>query len=222
MIHCSCQKQLYGIALFEQEIVLSDFTAGAERRFCVSPEQLMDFFRAEVTFRPFSGLVWMKSDGRGETYLIIYPAVTRTILYRRGTSPKRKRRGKDDLETHTLKLPAIAVRAAVESATRKIHSIDLWAFPGRELAAATVLYELPLPNLSGCRLCLGSTERAVDGDIRGAVERTIFDTPFNHHNHLVGTGKIPFHDYVAKYHGSCPLRTLNRIGEGRQILGGAQ
>ncbi len=55
--------------------------------------------------------------------------------------------------------------------------------------------------------------------MRGAVERTVFDTPFNHHNHLVGREDLPFHDYVKKYGGRCPLRTLKPIGRGRDILG---
>jgi len=211
------QKQLYGIGIFEEEIVLSDFTAGAERRFIVSPDQLMDFFRTEVTFRPFPGLVWMKSNGTGETYLVTFPARCRDILYRSGR--KKKRKGKDGVEILRLNLPAIAVKAGIDAPTRKISSIEMWGFAGRELSADTVLYELPLPNLSNSRLCLGSTERAAGGeDIKAAIERTIFDTPFNHHNHLVGTERIPFHDYVAKYQGKSPLKTLRRIGKGRNIL----
>jgi len=68
------QKQKYGIGIFEEEIILSDFTGPAERRFVISPEQLMSFVRTEVTFRPFPGLIWMKSDGVSDTYLLTLPA----------------------------------------------------------------------------------------------------------------------------------------------------
>jgi len=208
--NATTQRQLYGVGIFEEEIVLSDFTGEAERRFLVTPEQLMDFFRAERTFVPFPGLVWMKADGVRERYLFTLPPGRRTILYRR----KKKVVGK------RLQLPAIAIEAAVVPAGRMILSIQLWGFAGRDLKADSILYELPLPNLGGSSLCLGSTERAISGDVLGAVERTIFDTPFNHHNHLVGKESLPFHDYVKKYDGRCPLRTLKRIGRGRDILEG--
>lgn len=214
----SLQRQLYGIGIFEEEIILSDFTDGPEKRFVVSTEQLMDFFRSEVVFRPFPGLVWMKSDGTGETYLVTLPATERTILYNSGR--KKKRKDRSNLTDYRLRLPAIAVKAQVDTASRKITSISMWGFAGRELTRETVLYELPLPNLNGSSLCLGSTERAANGtDLRGAIERVIFDTPFNHHSHLVGKAKIPFQDYVAKYKGRTPLATLPKLGTGRQILG---
>lgn len=213
------QKQLYGVAIFEEEIVLTDYTGDGEKSFCVTPAQLMDFFRSEVTFRPFPGLVWMKSDGSGESYLVTLPAAERTILYRKGRKESRKGNGK--LQVIKLQLPAVAVLARVGADDRKIFDIDLWAFAGKVLAADTVLYELPLPNLQGSSLCLGSIEKAAPGsDLRGALERMIFDTPFNHHNHIVGTEKLPFHDYARKYKGRCPLRTLNRIGTGRELLRG--
>lgn len=213
------QKQLYGVGIFEEEIVLSDFTDGAEKRFIVSPEQLMDFFRSEVTFRPFPGLVWMKSDGSGESYLVVLPRASRTILYRQVTK-KSKGKAKDDLVDYRLKLPAIAVQAKIDTAIRRISHISMWGMSEMSLHEGTILYELPLPNLSGSSLCLGSTERAVGGDILGAIERTIFDTPFNHHNHLVGVERITFQSYVEKYGGRCPPRTLKKLGKGRDIMGG--
>lgn len=204
------QRQLYGIALYKSEIVLSDFTAGPERRFVVTPEQLMGFIRSEVTLRPFPGLVWMQTGGEYEKYLLTLPPGPRTILYRQKKKVTAKR----------LSLPAVAVQVGIDVTEKRVRSISLWGFAGRELRPDSILYELPLPNLSGSHLCLGSTERAVEGDILGAVARTIFDTPFNHHNHLVGTAKIPFHDYVKQHKGRCPLRTLKRLGYGRDILGG--
>lgn len=206
------QRQLYGIGIFEEEIVLSDFTADGEQRFLVSPEQLMDFFRTEVVFRPFSGLVWMKTDGHGERYLFTLPAAERPILYRPVA-------GKEKLDAYRLRLPAMAVLVSVKAATRNIDSIKLWGFTGKVLADDSVLYELPLPNLSDFRLCLGSTERVAIGDnISAAAERVIFDTPFNHHNHIVGTARMPFCDYVKKYKGRCPLHTLKRLCTGRALL----
>jgi hypothetical protein len=208
------QKQLYGVAIFEDEIVLADFSDNAERRYVVTPEQLMGFFKTEITFRPFPGLIWMKTDGVGDTFMITLPAAQRTILYKRGGKGKKK------IEAIPLRLPTIAVKASFSGTDRKLSSIGMWGFAGRTLRDDTVLYELPLPNLSGSSLCLGATERASGCNISATVERVIFDTPFNHHSHLVGTAKLPFHDYAKKYRGSCPLRTLNKLGYGRQLLGG--
>lgn len=206
----STQRQLYGIAIFEEEIVLSDFTGHAESRFIISPEQLMSFVRTEVTFRPFPGLIWMKTDGGQDTYLLTLPAGLRTILYKPGKKMTVKK----------MQLPAIAIRAVFDS-QKSIQSISMWGFTGR-LRPETTLYELPLPNLGGSGLCLGATNRNFGTDVRQAVEKAIFDTPFNHHNYLVGKERIPFHDYVKRYKGLCPLRTLKQIGTGSQILGGAR
>jgi len=203
------QKQLYGIGIFEEEIILSDFTGEGEKRFAISQEQLMQFCRSEVTFRPFPGLLWMKTDGTTDTYLLLFPAAQRTILYRMGKELTAKR----------LQLPELAIKATFSS-DRKISSISMWGLAKGPLKNDSVLYELPLPNLSGSGLCLGSAERATDSDVRAAVEKTIFDTPFNHHNYLVGTANIPFHEYVKKHKGRCPLNSLKKIGTGREILGG--
>lgn len=204
------QKQQYGIGIFEEEIILSDFTGPAERRYVISPEQLMSFVRAEVTFRPFPGLIWMKSDGLHDTYLLTIPAGQRSILFRQ----------KGKLVVKKLHLPAMAIRAGICNDERKVRSISIWGFSGSTLKPGSILYELPLPNLSGHSLCLGSTNGFVGNDIRGAIITTIFDTPFNHHNYLVGRARLPFPDYVKKHKGRCPLRTLKPIGVGKDILGG--
>lgn len=206
------QKQQYGIGIFDEEIILSDFTGPAERRFVISPEQLMSFVRTEVTFRPFPGLIWMKSDGLYDTYLLTLPAGQRSILFRQ--------KQKSKLVDKQLRLPAMAVRARVSTDERKIKSIDIWGFSGSSLKAASILYELPLPNLSKHSLCLGSTNGAVGSDVRSAIITTIFDTPFNHHNYLVGRARLPFPDYVKIHKGRCPLRTLKPLGSGKDILGG--
>lgn len=203
------QRQLYGIGIFEEEIVLSDFTGPAESRFIINPEQLASFVQTEVTFIPFPGLIWMKTTGTHDTYMLTLPAARRTILYK----PSKK------VTTKTLQLPSIAVKAEFDPSQKSVTRISMWGFTGR-LKPETTLYEIPLPNLSNSSLCLGSTMRAFGGNIREAVEKTIFDTPFNHHNYLVGKERIPFHDYVKKYKGLCPLRTLKKIGIGRDILGG--
>lgn len=213
MNNAALQKQLYGVAIFEDEIVLSDFSGTAESRYIVTPEQLMTFFKTEITFRPFPGLIWMKTSGSADVYLFTLPSARRTILYKRGNKKK-------TTESIALRMPAVAVKVGI-SDHRKITSIEMWGFAGKHLHNDTVLYELPLPNLTGSRLCLGATERATGSDIRAAVETTIFDTPFNHHNHIVGSEKIPFHDYVKKYHASaCRFGTLNKIGVGRDLLEG--
>lgn len=204
------QQQLYGIAIYEQEIVMVDYTGTDEKRFVVQPEQLMGFFRTEVTFKPFPGLIWMKTDTTTETYLLTLPAGLRTIFYEHNKK----------VVTRKLTMPSIVVMATIDSKRRKISEIDMWGYGGKGITPETVLYELPLPNLTGSRLCLGSTERAAGADVREAVEKTIFDTPFNHHHLIVGRDNIPFLDYVKKYKGKCPFPTLNVIGTCRQIFGG--
>lgn len=204
------QKQLYGIGIFEEEIVLSDFTDGGERRFVVTPEQLMTFVSTEVTFRPFPGLIWMKRDQQCETHLFRMPAGKRTILYRKGKK----------LTDLKLELPPMIVQVRVNQSGSAVQSINMWCFSGRALHDDTVLYQLPLPNLTGSSLCLGGGERTIGKDVRTSAEKAIFDTPFNHHNHLVGREKIPFHDYAKKYKGTCPLRTLKQIETGRKVLKG--
>ena len=203
------QKQLYGIAIFEEEILLQDFTGTGEKRLIVTPEQLMEFFRTGITFRPFPGLIWMKDDGSDRSYLITLPAGERTILYRY----------KKKLLSRKQQLPSMAVQVRL-NAEGKILNIYTWGFAGSRLKNESVLYQLPLPNLSGASMCLGGTERSFDNDVRQAVEKTIFDTPFNHHSDKVGREGLRFLDYNKKYAGLCPFRTLKRIGTGRDILEG--
>lgn len=206
----SLQKQKYGIGIFEEEIILSDFTGPAESRFVISPEQLMSFVRSEVTFRPFPGLIWMKSDGLHDTYLLTLPAGQRSILFRQTKK----------LVTRKLYLPAMAVRARISIDERRVNSISIWGFSGSSLKDDTILYELPLPNLTGYSLCLGITNGAVGSDIKSAIMATIFDTPFNHHNYLVGRARLPFPDYVRKHKGRCPLRSLKPLSTAKDLLGG--
>jgi hypothetical protein len=212
------QKQLYGIAIFEDEIVLSDYTGPGERSYIVTPAQLAGFVRSSTTVHAYPGLVWIKNDGQSESHLFTLPAATRTILYR--PLRKGKKEGKGRLQEHRLQLPALVVRASINSG--KINSICLWGMNTAVLKPDTRLYELPLPNLNGSSLCLGSTERAKGADVRAAVERTVFDTPFNHHNNTVGSEKILFPDYVRLYKGKAPLRTLKPLGLGRTLLEGRQ
>jgi hypothetical protein len=204
------QKQLYGIGIFEEEIILSDFTGTGEKRFVVSPEQLMAFIASDVTFWPFDGLICMQKNQQSDIYLMTFAAGPRTILYRKA----------EKLLDYKITLPTIAVRASFNQVEHKITAIDMWGLSGRKLLPETILYELPLPNLSGSSLCLGSTNIKAGNDIPGAVTTAIFDTPFNHHCHLVGKQAIPFHTYVKKYQGTCPLRTLKQLGTGDKLLRG--
>lgn len=209
------QKQLYGIAVFEDEIVLSEYTDTSERRYIITPEQLAGFVRSNVTVRAYPGLIWIKSDSKSETHLFTLPAALRTILYRPLPKGKKTTR-KSKLQEHKLQLPTILVKAGVDNG--KIQNISLWGMNTATLKAETRLYELPLPNLSGSSLCLGSTERTSEADIRAAVERTIFDTPFNHHNSTVGREKLLFPAYLIKYRGKSPLRSLAPLGNGKSLL----
>lgn len=204
------QKQLYAVGIFEEEIVLSDFTSGVEKRFIVEPAQLQAFFRSEVTFRPFLGLVWMKTSGDLDQYLFTLPGGQRTIIYRQGKKLTEKQ----------ITLPPLLVKADISNQT--IKKIDLWAMAGRTFSKDTALYSLPLPNINSSSLCLGNTIKAAGNDIRAAVERTIFDTPFNHHADHCGKEGLPFHAYVKKYKGTCPLRTLTKMSPNtaQALLGG--
>lgn len=202
------QRQLYGVAIFEEEIVLSDFSGDGEQRFIVSPEQLMGFFRTSITFRPFPGLIWMKDDGTARRYLLALPAGERTILYRR-----RKK-----LLTRKLRLPAMAALVTIASAGGHVQSLQLWGFSGSTLKPGTILYDLPLPNLANGNLCLGGSSPIVGDDIRAGVEAALFDSPFNHHNDVVGRERLSFYDYHRKYKGAVPLRSLKPLATGRKIL----
>lgn len=206
------QKQLYGIGIFEEEILFSDFTGNGNKQYVVTPEQLMQFFRTGVTFRPFPGLIWMKDDGQNRKYLLTLPAGQRTILYR----------WHKKLTTRKLVLPNMAVLATVGIDAELICRINMWGFAGRQLKPESVLYSLPLPNLGDSDLCLGSTERAADSDIRQAVEKTIFDTLFNHHRDQVGEARTSFHKYHKQHGGRCPLHTLKKVGRGRELLDGGR
>jgi hypothetical protein len=209
------QKQLYGIAIFEDEIVLQDLTGSGEQRYLITPEQLAAFVRSTITLRPYPGLIWMKSDLESETHLLTIPAGPRTILYRPLYKGKKKD-GQAKLQNHQLTLPAIAARVKLDNGS--IRTIELWGMNTATLKTGTRLYELPLPNITGSSLCLGSTIRTSQGDIRSAVIRTIFDTPFNHHNNIVGREKIDFLAYLKKHHGRSPLNTLKPLGTGKQLL----
>lgn len=213
------QKQHYGIAIFDQEIVLSDYTGPGERRYLITPEQLAGFVRSSITLRPYPGLIWMKSDLQDETHLFTLPAAERTILFRplklRGKG-KKKEEAKARLKTFKLRLPALAVRARISNGS--ISGIELWGMNTASLKNDTRLYELPLPNVDGSSLCLGSTIRATEGDIKNAVERTIFDTPFNHHRNTCGKQGLNFPDYIKQHGGRCPLATLKPLGAGKKLL----
>jgi hypothetical protein len=213
------QTQLYGIGIFEEEIVLCDFTGPGERRFVVTQEQLMQFFQTEVTFRPFPGLIWMKKNCTSETYLITLPKAERTILYNSGKVSKGEK--KTDMTAFKMKFPALAVKIKVDEVGRSVKGIDMWAFTGDTLLPGSKLYGLPLPNLSGPYLCIGGNSFTTDGtDLLEVTEKIIFDTPFNWHHDIVGKEKLPFRDYHKKHRGRCPLKTLEQLGTGRQLLEG--
>ncbi len=201
------QQQLYGIALFEGEAVLTDYTGNTEKSFVIDERDLQKFFRFErtVTFRPFEGLVWQKS-GREDTYLITIKRQRRTLIHR-GDGFK--------LRHIKMELPNMAVKARVQDG--QIHVSDLWAYPG-PLKKNTQLYGLPLPNLTRSRLCMGAARIPFKGDVIKAVETALFETPWNHHQQVVGREQLYFQDYLDKYRGKCPFHSLSQIGFGRQIL----
>jgi hypothetical protein len=206
------QKQRYSINIFEEEIVLSDFTGVTEKRYLINREQLMGFFESEVTLRPFPGLIWMKK-GKGETYLITLPAKERTITL--NTFSKKKERS----EEITIKTPRLLVKVAVLKPQNNINDIDLWCYFDEELTWNTILYALPLPNFSRESLCLGGGSAIkVDKSLTEAVETAIFEVPFNHHSQIVGAEKLTFAAYRKKYKNTCPKDSLEPLGIARPIL----
>lgn len=202
------QNQLYGIGIYEQGILLTDFTGKHPKQYLVEQEELMKLFKFDrkVTLKPFPGMIWMKASLEGEnSYLVAIKRGKRKILYGDG--------GK--LISFAMTLPNIAVLAKESGGYMRISSVH--AYPGK-LKPSTPIYDLPLPNIGGGNVCMGSGRIPVGKNIMKAIEKAFFDTPFNHHNGLVGKDPILFKDYVKKFKGHMPFHSLAHIGTGRDIL----
>jgi hypothetical protein len=202
------QKQLYGIAIYEEAILLSDFTGRNPKRFVVEQEQLMELFKfnKHVTLKPFEGLVHMKAQLEGdEEYLVTFKRQKKKIIHSH----------KNKLSHIIMEMPNLAIMAYADD--NYVRVSEVYAYPGT-LTKSTPLYELPLPNISHSRLCLGSVQIQINHNMMKAIETAFYETPFNHHSHLAGRENLPFLDYVQKYKGRMPFHSLNQIGTGRDIL----
>ena len=205
------QRQLYGIGIYEEAILLSDFTGKHEKRFVVDEQELMKLFRFNrtVTLKPFEGLVSMEATLDGEeTFLVTLKRSKRKIIYH----------VKDEgvtLKHLNIEMPNTLVRAQVRD--NIINITSLWAYKGK-LTKKTELFELALPNIGGTDLCQGGAYIKVNGNVMKAIEDALFETPFNHHRHLVSKEDLPFLEYFDKYKGKMPFKTLRKLGHGRQLL----
>lgn len=203
------QQQLYNIAIYEESILLTEFKDDTERSFVIKEEDLMEFFKfnKEVKLVPFEGLVWMKSQLEGgDSYLVTIKRAKKKLIHE----------SRSGLKHINMEIPNLAVKASVDS-NDTIHIGGLWAYQG-ELKKSTVLYELALPNISRSSLCMGSAHIKAKRDIIKAIEEALYETPFNHHSHLVGEEKIPFLEYLKKYKGRMPFKTLRPLGRAKQIM----
>lgn len=99
----------------------------------------------------------------------------------------------------------------------QINSLWVWCHAGT-FSEKSILYEMPLPNISGSDICLGGSSKKVVGSLRESVERLFFDTPFNSHHFNVGREDLPFTEFVQKYQGKTPFSRLKKIGVGRDLL----
>ena len=206
------QKQLYGIAIFTQEIVLTDYSNNVEQRYLVNREQLMRFFLSDIKVSTFPGLLWMKL-GQNQSYLVQLPAGKRDIMHCTW------KKNAEHVTTIPMRLPKLIVKATLKEDKKKIQNISIWCHFDKELTPETQLYEVPLPNIHGPSMCLGSTAHTVEeGKITEAIEIALFQTQFTHHSHIVGNESLPFETYAKKYRGNCPQTTLNTLCLAKEVL----
>jgi hypothetical protein len=201
------QKQLYGIGIYEDEILLTDYTGPAEKTFLVAQSEVMRLFHHEqsVRFKPFPGLIWMNAyPNQRADYLVTFKRRRWTILYQGKT-----------LTSHQLELPNMAIVASIRD--QSVHIDRCFGFR-KELNKASDLYDLPLPNLRDGQLCNSGSTIPAGKDVMRSIEAALFDSPFNHHRYLVGRENIKFLDYLKKYKGKSPFHSLPIVGKGASIL----
>lgn len=201
---CGTQKLLYTLSIYDEDTLLTDHNAG--QRFIVSEDQLMGFFRFSAEMTPERGLLKMKTDGLVSTYLFRFPRQNRRTLLLKLNKKIRE---------FKMDIPPLLIRATVRD--RKIENLDIWAFAGR-LTKNAPLYELPLPNVRGCNVCLGRTDKSVCGSVRESIDRVFFESPFNSHLFEAGKNNEPFTDFLLRCGGKMPFTELNRLGRVSDIL----
>ena len=109
----------------------------------------------------------------------------------------------------------------VREESKKVRVSHIWAYAHR-LTESTRLYALPLPNISGSKICTGPARIPVGDNLLQAIETAFLDTPFNHHQQIVSNKKIPFEKYykwVHKNHdGELPIKSLIKMELAKEIL----
>ena len=199
------QNLRFTVSLYEEDTVITDHE-NEDAQFLISEEQLMKFFRSDITFRPEKGMLWQKDNGISSTFLFNFPKVgERKILLNFNNKT----------EVINFTFPSLLIQPTVSNG--RITDMNVWAYAGC-LKESSVLYELPLPNFAGSGLCLGGTQTHIEGTIRESVERVLLDTPFNSHRFYCGKENLSFTDFLKKYQGKMPFHRLNKLGTARKIL----
>jgi len=197
----SAEKQeiKYTVSIYDEDTVLTEHESG--KRFLVSEEQLMGFFRTEIALRPEKGLLYKSTDGVRSTYTFRIPKQkNKTLLLKL----------KDKISEIQMDIPATIMKAQVMDG--QVQDMRIWAYSGK-LSPETNLYELPLPNVSGSAVCLGATNKTVEGGLRESLMEIFFDSPFNSHHFEAGNEGLNFLEFHEKYKGRMPLRKLEKIGK---------
>ena len=198
------QSLLYTLSIYDEDSLLTDHKSG--RRFIISENQLMGFFRFKAEMTPERGLLKMETDGLSSTYLFRFPRQRgRTLLLKINKS----------IREFKMDIPPLLMKATVLD--HQVKNLSAWAFAGR-LEQSAPLYELPLPNISGDSVCLGGTDKSVGGSVRESIERIFFESPFNSHLFSAGKDKIPFTDFLERFGGKMPFSELNRLGRVSDVL----
>lgn len=207
--HSFTQDQLYSIAIYTHETVLTDLTGKSPRRFLVDPTQLksiLDLPEKSVTMTADPHLLTFSVDKVSEISLYYIP--------------KKKEGWKITLRTDKGKpgqeivcfLPAFVMSVSIDKKKRNVRDIKAWTYTGSGRPnKQTRFYEMPLPNFSLSSLCLGgggSVLSPSNVSSREAGLEAIFNVTFNNHSALIGKKSLSFKKYHQKYKGRFPLRTL--------------
>jgi hypothetical protein len=201
------QSQRYNIAIFEREILLTDFTKAGAQEYVIEEKELSKLFKYDrsAKVKMFPGLIWVKASIEGnDEYLVTMKRKKRKLIYAH----------QQNFRHITMEIPNVAIKATVSHGMVRISNI--WAYKG-ELNNKTQLYRIALPNVGESDVCNGENMK-VGKDPMKAIEMCMFETPFNHHRHMVGKEVITFVEYAKKYKGRMPFHTLKKLGKGKSIL----
>lgn len=201
------QQLRFTISIFDEDTVLTDHTGDAERKFLVSPEQLMKFFKTKIVLKPEPGLISLQSDGESETAVLKLPKKTRTIIVLEGK--------KRTTKTYNIQFPTLLAKITYSRTQNAVSGITINCVKGPLRPGAT-LYEVPLPNTSvDGHVCLGGVDKSLEKTLAATIERMLFDTPFNNHNDSCGIDNLPFRTFHKKFQGAIPFEAIRTAGKYR-------